>query len=247
MRYLVTVSYRGTFYCGWQVQTESKLPSIQKTIEKIFSQILNSDIKIYGSGRTDAGVHALGQTFHFDSPKELDNYKFLHSVNELLPDDIRVLNIKKVADDFHARFNAIKKTYLYKIRNSKVSNPFANDLEYTLGQKLDISKMKEACEIFKGTHNFQNFTSKDEDDGGFIRTIFEIVVLEEKENIVILMTGNGFMRYMVRMIVGNLIQVGLGKLTTLDIKKNLEEKTRKPSSFKAPAYGLYLKEVCYEK
>lgn len=245
MRYLAITSYKGTNFCGWQKQTVSKLPSIEETIESVLSRILSEKIKIYGSGRTDAGVHALGQTFHFDTEKELDIYKISHSLNELLPEDIRILSLSKVSDDFHARFNVNKKTYIFKIRNSKVSDPFKNDLEYTLSQKLDVEKMKEASKLFLGEHNFMNFTSKEEDDSNFVRNIFDLSISEEKENITISMTGNGFMRYMVRMIVGNLIQVGLGKLSTEDLNKNLNDKIRKPSSYKAPAYGLYLKEVLY--
>lgn len=246
MRYLAIVSYRGTNYCGWQKQNVSKLPSIETTIEEVLSRLLNKETIIYGSGRTDAGVHALGQTFHFDSPKELDEARFMHSLNELLPEDIRILDLKKVADDFHARFNAVGKTYLYKIRNAKVSNAFKSDLEYTLGQKLDVEKMKEAAQEFVGEHNYQNFTSKEEDDQKFLRNIGDISINFEKNDIEISLTGNGFMRYMVRMIVGNLVQVGLGKLTVKDIQNALENPVRKPSSFKAPAHGLYLKEVIYK-
>ena len=245
MRYFAVVSYKGTSFCGWQKQTVSKLPSIEETIEKVISRILNSEIKIYASGRTDAGVHALGQTFHFDSPKEINKYRFLHSLNELLPLDIRVLSIKPVDDDFHARFSAKGKTYIYKIRNAQVSSPFKSDLEYTLGQELDVKAMVEASKLFEGEHNFQNFTSKEEDDAGFVRNISKIEITKHEDQIVILMTGNGFMRYMVRMIVGNLIQVGLGKITSEEIKKILEDPVRKPSSYKAPGYGLYLKEVLY--
>ena len=245
MRYLAIVSYRGTNFCGWQKQTVSKLPSVEVTIESVISRILNQETKIYGSGRTDAGVHALGQTFHFDTLKELDVVKFAHSLNELLPEDIRIQSITLVSDDFHARFNAKGKTYIYKIRNAKVSSPFKSDLEYTLGQPLDIDKMVEAAKVFEGKHNFQNFNSKEEDDAGFIRDINHISVSSKNDKIIISMTGDGFMRYMVRMIVGTLIQVGLGKLTSEDIKKILEDPVRKPSSYKAPAYGLYLKEVLY--
>ena len=246
MRYFAVVSYRGTSYCGWQKQTVSKLPSIEETIEQVLSRLLSSEIKIYGSGRTDAGVHALGQTFHFDSPKKLEESKFMHSMNELLPKDIRVLEFKKVSDDFHARFNAAGKTYIYKIHNAKVSNAFKSDLEYTLGQKLDVEKMVEASRVFIGEHNFQNFTSKDEDDQKFSRNIGDISIKCHENDIEISLTGNGFMRYMVRMLVGNLIQVGLGKLTAKDLQDALESPVRKPSSFKAPAYGLYLKEVIYK-
>ena len=246
MRYFAIVSYRGTNYCGWQIQTVSKLPSIEQTIEGVLGRILNQETKIYGSGRTDAGVHALGQTFHFDSTKELDCKKLMHSLNELLPKDIRILELKTVDDNFHARFSAVSKTYIYKIRNAKTSSAFHSDLEWTLGQPLDIEKMREAAEIFKGEHNFQNFTSKDEDEQKFTRNIGVFEVKSANSDIEILIKGNGFMRYMVRMIVGNLVQVGLGKLEPSDIKFELENPVRKPSSHKAPAHGLYLKEVNYE-
>ena len=245
MRYLAVVSYRGTSFCGWQKQTIAKLPSVEVTIEEVISRILNKETKIYGSGRTDAGVHAIGQTFHFDVDKELDLYKFTHSLNGLLPEDIRIQSITPVAENFHARFNAKGKTYIYNIRCAKTSNPFKFDLEYTIPQTLDIEKMVEASEVFKGEHNFQNFTTKEEDDAGFVRNITNISTSSEDDIVIISMTGNGFMRYMVRMIVGTLIQVGLGKITSEDIKKILEDPVRKPSSYKAPAYGLYLKEVLY--
>ena len=128
MRYFAAVSYRGTNYCGWQKQTVSKLPSVEVTIEQVLGRILNQETKIYGSGRTDAGVHALGQTFHFDCDKELDPQKFMHSMNELLPKDIRILEFKTVDENFHARFSAVSKTYIYKIRNAKTSSAFKSDL-----------------------------------------------------------------------------------------------------------------------
>ena len=185
MRYFAIVSYKGTSFCGWQKQSVSKLPSVEVTIEAVISRILNKETKIYGSGRTDAGVHALGQTFHFDSDKELDVVKFAHSCNELLIEDIRILSIEKVSEDFHARFSAKGKTYIYKIRNAKVSNPFKSDLEYTLGQPLNIEKMVDTTGAFVGKHNFQNFTSKEEDDAGFVREISKIDITKENDEIII--------------------------------------------------------------
>lgn len=246
MRYFAVVSYRGTLYCGWQKQTVSKLPSVETTIEAVLSRILSSGIKIYGSGRTDAGVHALGQTFHFDTEKEIEPQKLMHSLNELLPKDIRILDLKTVDENFHARFSAVSKTYIYKIRNAKTSSAFHSDLEWTLGQPLNIEKMREAAEIFKGEHNFQNFTSKEEDEQKFSRNIGVFDIKCENSSIEITISGNGFMRYMVRMLVGSIVQVGLGKMSTKDLQDELESPIRKPSSHKAPAYGLYLKEVNYK-
>lgn len=245
MRYLGTLQYKGTNYCGWQSQTVSKIPSIQEEVERVLSKLLNTEIKVYASGRTDAGVHALGQTFHFDTVKEIDSYKFVHGFNELVNNDIVMMNLEKVSDDFHARFSAQKKTYLYKIEFAKTPNPFNEHLTLQLHSNLDIEKMKEAAEIFEGKHNFQNFTSKEEDEDNFVRFI-ELISFNINENILeIELTGDGFMRYMVRMIVGNLIQVGLGKLTKEEIERSLNNPVRKVSSYKAPADGLYLKKVIY--
>ena len=245
MRYLGVVQYKGTAYCGWQKQTVSKLPSVQEEIEKVLSKILNEEIKIFGSGRTDAGVHALGQTFHFNTGKHIDFYKFSHGFNELIANDIVLVDLKEVDENFHARFSAIGKTYLYKIENKNHFDPFNENLAYQLKTKLDVEAMKEASKVFLGEHNFQNFTSKEEDDKNFVRNISKITFSEDEKFINIELTGNGFMRYMVRMIVGNLVQVGLGKLSKEEIEKNLVSNERKPSSFKAPAEGLYLKEVLY--
>lgn len=246
MRYLATVQYKGTNYCGWQKQNQSKLQSIQNEIEGVLARILNKNVKIFASGRTDAGVHAQGQTFHFDVDKELDIFRFTHSLNELLPNDIVVTKIKKVSDDFHARFMAVSKTYLYRILNSKIYDPFNENLAYQLKTKLDVEKMKKAAKLFVGEHNFQNFTSKDDDEADFIRNIYSISINEIDDFINIEFKGNGFMRYMVRMIVGNLVQVGLGKIDEKTIEDNLVSNVRKPSSYKAPAEGLYLKEVLYK-
>lgn len=246
MRYLAVVQYKGTNFCGWQSQSVSNLPSIQAEIEKVLSKILNEEIKVYASGRTDAGVHALGQTFHFDTSKDIDSYKFIHGFNELISKDIVMIDLNKVADDFHARFSAKKKTYLYKIECSKLSNPFNKNLMLQFHQDLDISKMIECAKIFEGEHNFQNFTSKEEDEQNFVRNIFSISISQNKNVISIELTGNGFMRYMVRMIVGVLLQVGLGKFDSYTVKEMLNDKVRKPSSYKAPAEGLYLKEVFYD-
>lgn len=245
MRYLAVVQYKGTSFCGWQKQTVSKFPSIQEEIERVLSKILNSEIKIYGSGRTDAGVHAYGQTFHFDTEKEIDSYKFIHGFNELVNKDISLKNISLVSDDFHARFSAKSKTYLYKIRYGDDPNPFYKDFVLQLKQKLDIKMMEECSKIFLGEHNFQNFTSKEEDDANCVRNIFSIDFKEENNLLEIELNGNGFMRYMVRMLVGNLIQVGLGKISINEVKNSLESEIRKPSSYKASSEGLYLKSVEY--
>lgn len=242
MRYLAVVTYDGTHYAGWQIQPNGI--SIEEEIEKVLSRILNTPTKIYGSGRTDAGVHSHGQTFHFDSKEIKDLDKFTYSLNSLLPRDIHINTIKKVNDDFNARYDVKSKTYVYLI-NMGNYDPFNKDYMYQLLRPLDISKMEECLEVFKGEHCFMNFTSKDEDQANYVREIYECD-LEVKDNIVkITFKGNGFMRYMVRMLVGTLIEVGLARLEVAEVKRILEADERKVVSFKAPACGLYLEKVEY--
>ena len=242
MRYLAVVTYDGTHYAGWQIQPNGI--SIEEEIEKVLSRILNTPTKIYGSGRTDAGVHSHGQTFHFDAKEIKDLGKFTYSLNSLLPRDIHINTIKKVNDDFNARYDVKTKTYVYLI-NTGSYDPFNKDYMYQLLRPLDISKMEECLEVFKGEYCFMNFTSKDEDQSNYVREIYECD-LETKDNIIkITFKGNGFMRYMVRMLVGTLIEVGLARLEVAEVRKILESKERHVVSFKAPACGLYLEKVEY--
>lgn len=243
MRYLATVSYDGTNYVGWQIQPNGL--SIEEVIENVLSKMLNTPTKIYGSGRTDAGVHALGQTFHFDSKEINDLGKFIYSMNRLLPDDIKISQIKNVKDDFHARFNAVSKIYVYKINTGKF-DVFEKEHIYQFLQKLNVSQMIEASKLFIGEHNFMNFTSKEEDESNFIRNIYSIDINEDNGIVTFTLSGNGFMRYMVRMIVGTLVQVGLGKLTVNDVELLISSKERKQTQYKIEACGLYLEKVNYQ-
>ena len=242
MKVLGICSYKGTNYYGWQKQVG--FVSVQSKIEECLSKVYDTQINIQGSGRTDAGVHALKQYFHYVCDKEKDLKQLTYALNKMLPDDIKILSLTQVDDDFHSRYNATKKIYEYRILLTN-KDPLSYDLAYIYPMELDVELFKNALQKFEGTHNFQDFTSKEEDEQKFSRNIGDISIKTEKNDIEISLTGDGFMRYMVRMIVGNLIQVGLGKLTAKDIEEALENPVRKPSSFKAPAYGLYLKEVKY--
>lgn len=242
MKYLAYVSYDGTNYYGWQIQPNAK--TIQEEIEKVLSKILNTYIKIRGSGRTDAGVHALNQTFDFDAKEITDLDKFRYSLNCLLPNDIHINKVITVSDDFSARFSYKEKTYLYRLNMGE--NDILNRLYiYQFHQKLDVNKIKEAAKLFIGEHSFLNFTSKEEDEANFVRKISKFDIKEENNILSFIITGNGFMRYMVRMIVGTLIQVGLNKLELSDIKKLLDSGKRNPIPYKAPANGLILFNVKY--
>lgn len=242
MRLLGVVSYDGSLFVGWQIQPNGR--SVEEEIEKVLSKILNNKTKIYGSGRTDAKVHALGQTFHFDIDKEnIDLGKFLYSINSLLPEDIHIISLKKVDNDFHARFSSKRKTYKY-ILNMGEYNPFERNYVFQFQRKLDINKISEAAKLFIGEHNFKSFTAKEEDENNYIREIYSLNVSEDNNKLFFEISGNGFMRYMVRNIVGALIEIGLGKIEQSYIETLLNKQTF-CCQYRAKACGLYLIDVIY--
>ena len=244
MRYFCRIAYDGTNYCGWQKQPRYR-NSIEEQVEVILSKLLDEDIIVYAAGRTDKGVHALNQCFHFDTRKQIkDLNKFIYAFNRLIAADIRLNSIEEVSDDFFARFACKQKQYLYKI-NTGIRNPFTINYEYQLLRKLDVESMREASQIFVGKLNFMNFTSKEEDEKNFVRTITSIDIDSSNDIVSILFCGDGFMRYMVRMISGTLIQVGLHKLDLDDVKSLLFNKKRHVVKYKAPAQGLYLLDILY--
>ena len=245
MRYLCTVSYKGTNYQGWQKQIAA--PTIQGEIERVFSQILNTCINIQGSGRTDAGVHAQKQYFHFDYDKELDLGKFRYSVNCLLPKDILITDVKVVSDDFHARYSAKGKTYTYLIRFGE-RNAFNFEYEANIPQPVEIDLLIKALKMFEGKHDFKDFTSKEEDEDNFVREIYsvETTYIEQAKQFLVTFKGNGFMRYMIRNMVGASIAVASGKEDLSFISYHLSNKEKREIiSYKASPEGLYLVDVNY--
>ena len=244
MRILGVCSYKGTNYYGWQKQVG--FVSVQSTIEEVLSKIYDSPISITGSGRTDAGVHALRQYFHFDVEKEKDLKQLAYSLNKMLPEDIKILSFEKVADDFHARYDAKRKIYEYRIV-LKNKDPFMDQLAFVYPVDLDFDLFKEALDKFVGKHNYQDFTSKEEDEGGFVREIYEIKVNKDGNNISTRFEGNGFMRYQIRNMIGAAINVANKKEDISFISYHLkEDKQREIISYKAPANGLYLVDVLYK-
>lgn len=244
MRILGVCAYKGTNYYGWQKQVGFE--SVQSTIEKVLSQIYDTEINITGSGRTDAGVHALRQYFHFDVNKEKDLNQLLYSVNKMLPDDIQILSFEKVADDFHARYNALKKIYKYRIvLNNK--DPFLYDQAHLYPMDFDFALFAQALKKFEGVHNYQDFTSKEEDEQNFVREIYEIKMQKFNNEITVLFIGSGFMRYQIRNMIGAAINVANKKEDISFIDKHLKDnKKREIISYKAPACGLYLVDVLYK-
>ena len=213
MRVFCVVSYRGTKYYGWEKQVGQI--SIQEEIEKAIGQILNTPISICGSGRTDAGVHAKGQTFHFDiDDKKYDEGELMYRINCVLPASIKILSLKYLDDkQFHARFSATSKEYQYRL-SLNAKNPFRYDECWMLKTNdFDIDLFKTAMSLFVGKHNFINFTSKEDDKDGFIREIFAINVGFDKENeeIIVDIKGSGFMRYQIRYMVATAVAIATHK------------------------------------
>lgn len=249
MRYFMTFAYDGSKYKGYQIQPKEK--TVQGEIEKALKKInAGKKVTIHASGRTDAGVHAYNQKAHFDLEKELDLYKLQGSLNSLLPDDIYVKKIEIVDNDFHARFKVTGKEYIYKI-NMGMYNPIEKDYVYQYNSPLKVAEMERALHYIEGTHNFKSFTKVDEEKSekeDYIRTILKTKIIRDKKDldkITISIIGTGFMRYMVRNIIGILIEIGEGKRKSEDILKILKEKDRTKAGVTAPACGLYLNDVFY--
>lgn len=243
MRYLMTFSYDGTDYYGYQKQFGRR--TIQGEIEdKLFKLNGNNDIYISASGRTDAHVHAINQKAHFDIEREIDVEKFRHSLNSLLDKSIYIKTIEKVDDDFHARYCVSKKYYIYKI-NMGDYNAFERNYVYQYNKELDVDSIKKAIPYLIGTHDYKSFTKAEKEKDDFIRAIYSIDI-DIKDNILIFrFVGNGFLRYMVRNIVGTLIEIGENKRVPEDMKIILDKNGREYAGKIAPACGLYLYDVEY--
>ena len=244
MKILGICSYKGTNYYGWQKQVG--FISVQEKIEECLSKVYDTTINIQGSGRTDAGVHALKQYFHFVSDKQKDLKQLAYALNKMLPDDIKIISFNEVDDNFHARYNATKKIYEYRILLTN-KDPFSYDLAYVYPMPLDVPLFIDALNRFVGTHNYQDFTSKEEDEGNFIRTLYDVEVIREKDLLRIVFTGNGFMRYQIRNMIGAAISVANSKEPLEFIDKHLKKNDNKRDiiAYKAPSCGLYLVDVIY--
>ena len=243
MRYLITFSYDGTNYSGYQKQ-KGKV-TIQEEIEKVL-QSINDDkyTKLESSGRTDKGVHALCQKAHVDMNVDITEYQLKRAINTYLPKDIHVIDVEKVDNNFHARYNVKEKEYKYLL-NMGEYDPIKRNLCYQYNRKLDVSKMKEAIKYFIGTHDFQSFTPTVDKRENNVRTITKASIEEHDDIIVFTFRGNGFIKYQVRNMVGLLIKVGEGKKEASSIPKILEGKDRRLASITAHAEGLYLTDVRY--
>lgn len=241
--YMFTIQYDGSKYNGWQRLPELMEKTIQGKIEILLSKLLDEKIEIIGSGRTDAGVHALMQVANFKTSKKLEK-DFIIQFNRYLPEDIRIKSFQEVDERFHSRYNAKIKTYMYRIDNSPFGDPFIRKFSYHVEKKLDIELMKKASHIFVGEHDFTSF-SKNSKKKSCVRTIEKIDFIDKGDIIEIFFTSDGFLYNMVRMLTGALISVGLHQISLQDIEELLREETRTKHRFVVPPQGLFLQSVEY--
>lgn len=244
-RIRLNISYNGKNFSGFQIQPEKR--TVQEEVEKVLEFLLKEKIRIYASGRTDAGVSALGQVVHFDTEKEVNEKKLLDSLNALLPDDIGVSLAEKVSSDFDARFTVKKKTYSYLFYVSKYTHPIFDSFATRLNDYADVEKMKQACKFLIGTHDFRSFVSKKSGKTNFVRTIFNAEIKEVYGGLYAFeITGDGFLYNMVRIIFGTLSNFAYGKLEPEDILKVIKSQNRAQAGKTASPKALMLKSVDYE-
>ncbi|SEQ58841.1 tRNA pseudouridine(38-40) synthase TruA [Piscibacillus halophilus] len=244
-RIMLRIEYDGTHFVGYQVQLEKR--TVQLEIEKALEKMHHQHVRIYSSGRTDSGVHALDQVIHFDTTLSLDEATWKHALTTLLPNDIKVKSAHKVESNFHARKNATQKTYRYIVLNRKEHDLFRRHFEWHVPQQVSMERIHEAVPHILGRHDFTAFAaSKTNVKGDKTRTIYRFDVFKEHDRIYFDITGDGFLTHMVRIIVGTLIEIGLGKKEVSCIPEAYETLNRRVLGITAPGHGLYLKQVQYK-
>lgn len=243
MKYLITFSYNGNYFKGYQKQ--KNLKTVQGCLEKYLTMLNDNEVVVTSSGRTDVYVHAINAKAHFTLDKNIKEYNIKTFLNRRLNGEIYIKDVVKVDDNFHARYDVIKKEYRYYI-NMGEFNPIEKDYVYQYNKKLDINKMRKASKLFIGEHDFRSFCSNEKEKANCIRNIYNIKIIKHNNKLELVFIGNGFLKHMVRNIVGILIKVGNGLFTTYEVETILEEKTRKHNTKPVPGNGLYLWNVYYK-
>ncbi|SFF00311.1 tRNA pseudouridine(38-40) synthase TruA [Alteribacillus iranensis] len=244
-RIKAVVSYDGTDFSGWQVQPEKR--TVQSEIEKALTKIhKGSHVEVTASGRTDASVHALGQVMHFDTPLCIPDEKWPKAINSHLPEDVYVLAAERTTADFHARFDAIEKEYIYRVQTNSQPDIFRRRYTLFYPYPLNIENMKQAAEHLVGTHDFTSFCASGTDVKDMVRTVYKIDILEDRDELQFVLRGNGFLYNMVRIMVGTLLEVGRGKKAPHDISELLAARDRGKAGKTVPGHGLFLAEVKYK-
>jgi tRNA pseudouridine38-40 synthase len=240
---LLEIEYDGTNYCGWQVQKNGV--AIQQKIEEAIECLTGEKLRINGAGRTDSGVHALGQTATFNTDSTIPSSNLSKALNQILPKDISIISSRKVPVDFHARFSATGKIYRYIILNRQQRSPFYERKAYKYGKKLDIAAMKEAAVHFTGSHDFKAFMASGSSVEDTVRRIERLDVSKDGDLITIEIEGNGFLYNMVRIIAGTLVECGEGRKRTTEIPGIISDCNRQAAGRTLPGHGLYLVKVKY--
>jgi len=241
LRFFIELSYNGKAYHGWQNQPNAI--SVQEVLEKGLSTILKNDISIVGAGRTDAGVHASQMFAHFDFEGDFKSKDLIYKLNSYLPKDIAIHNIIEVNEESHARFNALSRTYHYKISTAK--NVFDYDYAYQVQLSLDIEAMNDACKILLDYKDFQCFSKSNTDVKTYNCDIKEAYWTKDSNGLIFTITADRFLRNMVRAVVGTMVNIGLGKLQPNDLHHIIASKNRSKAGFSVPAHGLYLVKIIY--
>jgi tRNA pseudouridine38-40 synthase len=243
-RYLLTIQYLGTRYAGWQ--TQKNATAVQQVIEEALARLCGAAIRVAGAGRTDAGVHARGQTAHADIPIDIDQRGLVLGVNDLLPSDIRVVSAREIPETFHARFDARGKAYTYRIWNSSVADVFAAPTHTLVFGRIDDETIRKAAAALVGTHDFRAFTVADPKVSSTVRRVDRIELTRDGERIEIAFEGDGFLRYMIRRMAGLLIEIGSGRLDAAYTSTTLEPHFAE-ARWTAPSEGLTLERVVYDE
>jgi tRNA pseudouridine38-40 synthase len=250
LNYKLLLQYDGTDFHGWQIQDQMR--TVQGELTLALSLIDGREVSVYGSGRTDAGVHAEGQVASVDIQRSISPAKLRAAVNANVEKDVRVLEVTEVGDDFHARYSATGKTYVYRIINGPVISPFWVRYAHQEARKLDFDRMLDAAELFLGEHDWTAFSSSQSDVEDRVRTITRLTISEREDErarerlFEIEVSANGFLRYMVRAISGTLLSVGRGELTRDEVRQAIVRGVRPKPATTAPACGLTLLRVDYE-
>lgn len=242
-RYKLTIEYDGSRYSGWQLQKGSK--SIQGALIDACKLIFpNEKVEVYGAGRTDQGVHALGQVAHLDAGKNMKPLQLLHKLNDNLPFDIVVKDVQLVPQKFHARYDAVHRCYLYQI--SKRPSAFGKKMVWWVKDPLNVETMRQVAALFVGMKDFRNFAEKSDEDKSTLVEISNIEVVEQGDLILIRVSGSHFLWKQVRRLVGLMVEAGRGKLSPKEIEGFFKRPSEIIAKLTAPPSGLYLEKVCYE-
>ena len=244
-RICLTVAYDGTAYCGFQVQKNGR--TIEGELNRALKELTGEEIRVTGASRTDAGVHGLCNRAVFDTASRIPGEKFSYALNQRLPEDIRVQKSEEVAEDFHPRHCTSRKTYEYHIWNAAFPNPVKRLYAHFTYVLLDVEKMRQAAAYLVGEHDFASFCSAGSQAETTVRTIYDLTVEKVGEEIVIRVTGSGFLYNMVRIIAGTLMEAGYGRMEPEKMARILGARERSAAGPTAPACGLILTEISYEQ